>query len=158
VSTDLLIDRTGSLSPDDSKTHLRFPFRLDRECANLHIEFDYSPKLLEDEERARDLLDAAFELYVEPARRAAARANAERYLPLANLVTVSVDDPNRYRGACHRQDPMQRLHLSAVEATPGLLPGRIEEGEWTLTLSVHAIVTESCSYRLKAWATGEGDE
>jgi len=154
----MLVDRTQTLKPVHSKSHIRCSFRLDRSPAKLLIHFSYAPKLLDDRERARRLLEDCIDRYIEPERRLLVRGSLDRYFPLGNLITVSVDDPEAYRGACHRPEPDQRLFLSEAESSPGLTRGRLPPGEWAVTLSVHSIVTDACEYRLRVWTEEEGDE
>ncbi|WP_217593959.1 hypothetical protein [Cohnella sp. GbtcB17] len=147
----MLIDIRANATPEDSRTHVRFAFQLDEPAFAVRIHFEYSPKRLDDDGRARELLKHSFEKYVLPEQRALAKERLDRYLPLNNLITLSVDDPDGYRGACHRHDPVQGLTISEHDASPGLMKGKLAAGEWTITLSLHAIVTDSCAYRLQVW-------
>jgi len=154
----LLLDIENEVTPADTRSHHRYSFKLDRPYAGLRIRFEYSPKILEDRERAAELIKRSIERYVEPERQKLTLEHAEQFQPLRNLITVSVDDSRGHRGACHRQDPVQELYLSEREASPGLTRGVIPEGTWTITLSLHAIVTERCTYRLKVWADEAEEE
>ncbi|MBB6671173.1 hypothetical protein H7C19_10780 [Cohnella nanjingensis] len=147
----------GEAGPDDARTHRRYPFELREPSDGLHIRFAYSPKTLEDREESRLLMERSIALYVAPDQQARALENVDRYYPLKNLITISVDDGRGYRGACHRHDAEQRLFLSEEEASPGLTRGPVEPGRWCVTLSLHAIVTASCSYRLEVWTAEEGE-
>lgn len=148
----MLLDIEHEATPADARTHRRYDFHLDRPCAGLRIRFEYSPKTLEDKELAAEWIRRSIERYVEPERRKLALERADQYLPLRNLITVSVDDSRGHRGACHRQDPVQELFLSERNASFGLTKGAIPEGTCTVTLSFHAVVTERCTYRLQVWA------
>lgn len=147
----MMIDIRTDVTPEHSRTHVRYRFKLDKPAQALRIGFEYSPKLLEDEERARRLLEDSFELYILPEQIKLAKERIDRMLPLSNLMTISVDDPDGYRGACHRHNPNQVFVLSEHEASPGLMKGKIGAGEWTITVSIHSIVSENCSYHLTAW-------
>lgn len=151
----LVLDVKGRVTPEYSKTHLQIPFQLDEDCCRLQLKFEYAPKVLEDRERSLDLLEQSFESYLLPEQREPAITQAERYLPLKNLITLSLDDPLGYRGACHRHDSIQELTLSAGQASPGLMPGPLPAGDWQVTLSIHCIVTDSCDYRLQIWTEKE---
>ncbi len=148
----MLLDIENEVTPADARSHLRYEFKLDRPCAGLWVRFEYSPKILEDRKLTTEWINRSIERYVEPERQKPMLERAEQYYPLRNLITVSIDDSRGHRGACHRQDPVQELYLSEREASPGLTRGTIPEGTWTVTLSLHSIVTERCAYRLKAWA------
>lgn len=151
-----LMDIQGRVTPEQSGTHLRIPFQLTADAERMNIRFAYSPKVLEDRERALALLEASFAKYVLPDQQERVAARAETYLPLNNLITVSLDDEHQYRGACHRHDPVQELHLSELHASPGLVRGLIKPGSWTVTLSIHCIVTDACDYRLEVWTDETG--
>ncbi|WP_028563583.1 hypothetical protein [Paenibacillus pinihumi] len=151
----MFIDIKSAVNPNHSQSHIRYSFPLDRPVKALYLYFEYEPKLLDDNAQGRKLLEQSLERYVLPEQKELALSGIDRYLPLSNLITISVDDPNEYRGACHRHDSIQQLFLSESAASPGLLPGEIITGTWTITLSLHSIVTGSCTYHLKAWAEEE---
>lgn len=153
----LVLDVMGRMTPDNNKTHIRIPFQLDEDCSRLRLKFEYSPKVLEDRGRSLELLNQSFDAYLLPEQKAPALAQADNYIPLKNLITLSLDDPLGYRGACHRHDPVQELALAAREASPGLLPGPLPAGDWEVTLSVHSIVTDTCNYLLQVWAEKENE-
>ncbi|MFC4601417.1 hypothetical protein [Cohnella hongkongensis] len=148
----MLLNIENEVTPADSRSHLRYHFKLDRPCPGLRVRFEYSPKILEERKLAIELIQRSIERYVEPERQKPMLERAEQYAPLRNLITVSIDDSRGHRGACHRHDPVQELYLSEREASPGLKRGTIPAGTWTVTLSLHSIVTERCAYRLKVWA------
>ncbi|SHN61060.1 hypothetical protein SAMN04487896_1612 [Paenibacillus sp. ov031] len=150
-----LLDLQGYASPEDSKTHIRIPFELEEGYVKLNLRLQYTPKTLENRENALRLLKESYDLYILPEHREYAIANADRHLPLKNLITLSLDDARGYRGACHRQDEVQDLYVSEREASPGLLAGELVPGPWSVTLSLHCIVTDTCTYRLEVWTTEE---
>lgn len=151
----MLLNVSGQLAPSDSKRHITYEFRLDKPAAAIKIRFAYGPKLLKDDEQAKDLIMQAIDSYITPEHQSPVREGWRRYLPLKNLLTLSVDDPDGYRGACHRQDAEQNLFLSEQEASEGLMPGKMALGEWSITISAHAVVTERCSYELSVWTEEE---
>jgi len=154
----MLLDVENEVTPADTQTHLRYDFKLNRPCAGIRVRFKYAPKALEDRERAMERIRQSIERYVEPERQELTLERAEQFLPLRNLITVSIDDSRGHRGACHRQDPVQELYLSERKASPGLVRGALPAGTWTVTLSLHAIVTERCAYRLQVWAAETEEE
>ncbi|MFD1773580.1 hypothetical protein [Paenibacillus rhizophilus] len=152
----MLLNVSGQLAPIDSKRHITHQFRLDKPAAAIQIRFAYGPKLLEDDGQAKELIMISIGSYIAPEQQSPVREGWRRYLPLKNLLTLSIDDPDGYRGACHRHDAEQNLFLSEQEASDGLLSGKLALGEWSVTISVHSVVTEHCSYELSIW-TEEAD-
>ncbi len=61
----------------------------------MKIEFSYSPKNLDDEEKAHKYIDDGFEKYAPEPYRKGYKPWYE-YLPVKNLLTVSLDSPDGY--------------------------------------------------------------
>ncbi|QWU16913.1 hypothetical protein SAMN04487895_110175 [Paenibacillus sophorae] len=152
----MLLNVTGQLAPSDSKHHITYEFRLDKPATAIRLRFAYWPKLLKDEGQAMDLIMKSIDTYIAPEHQSPVREGWRRYLPLKNLITLSMDDPNGYRGSCHRHDAEQNLFLSEQEASEGLLAGKLDLGQWNVTVSAHAVITDRCSYELSIW-TEEAD-
>jgi len=66
-----------------------------------------------------------------------------------------MDDPRGYRGAAHRHTPEQEHRLRNADASPGFWPGPIHAGRWRITVSVHAVVTDLCTYELLVLGNSE---
>ncbi|TNJ67720.1 hypothetical protein FE784_02880 [Paenibacillus hemerocallicola] len=142
-----LLDVEAMLKATQTRTHIVYSFSVSEMCRRLHIDFRYSPKTLDDEALAMDIVRQSVHKYGARSEQSIADG-LKKWLPLKNLITVSVDDPSGFRGACHRQHAEQHLFLAADSASPGLMPGPLQVGNWSITLSVHALVTDLCSYRL----------
>ncbi len=164
-----VLDVTRTLTRADQFTHISHPFSVSPGCRALTVEFSYAPKALTDPEALARLLDACYDRYLEPAAKPEVGRYAEECaafadesgeekpekaapptrpkVPLVNLITLSVDDPDGYRGAAHRHDPVQR-HVIGAESTPGFLRGAVQAGPWRAVVSVHSVVTEETTYRL----------
>lgn len=151
---DHLIDVEGVLTPSCSKTHITYCFPLYRKAGELKILFCYDPKVLLDKEKSRELISKGIHQFVEEDQDTDL-ANWERYLPVQNLLTISVEDGNGFRGCAHRQSSQQELIISEQNSSPGLISGALDKGLWKVTISVHAVVTDRCKYSLKVL---EGDE
>ncbi len=142
------------LTPFDEKTNISLPFVVGDDFSFLRFTASYYPKRLTDKEKARVLI---FENIERDGGKEANRENWQNFMPLLNLVTLSLDDSESYRGACHRQADFQTFFLSEKEASPGLIKGEIKKGQWCAVLNVHALVTEKCTYSLKIEGGDEGD-
>ena len=145
----MLLNRREHLTPADHQTHRRYPFQVPSRCQQLRIHVRYAPKFVSKAESA-ELLQRAVTAQVHSfTQRVGAEAAdgwavglraAELIVP--NLVTISLDDASgAYRGAAHRHSPDQTLTLDAEAASPGLIAGALPAGEWSLTLSVHTLVS-----------------
>lgn len=144
---DTLIFAEGVLTPSCSKSHISYSFHLKKESDRLQIEFSYEPKKLSDREKSKALILEGIQNYVDFDQERIAK-EWETYLPVQNLLTISVDDSIEFRGCAHRQSDSQQLFLEKNHASPGLIPGRIIPGQWRITISIHAVVTDNCKYRL----------
>ena len=53
----ILLQKEFKVYYKDEKTNISFPFVVDEDAESLKITFSYSPKLLEDDERANMLIE-----------------------------------------------------------------------------------------------------
>ncbi len=148
-----VLNETVTLLQKDEKTNVPLEFDLEHDAEYLKISYSYSPKRLEDEETARRKVLECL-LRDAPIDDEEYSVDTEKYLPLLNLVTLSLDDENSYRGAAHRQANVQEHILSKDIASPGFIKGEIKKGMWQIVLNVHALVTEKCVCEIKVEAGG----
>lgn len=137
------LDVAGSLKPSSSKTHITYTFQIEKEMDQLEILFTYSPKIMSDDIYAKEIIQKAYNDYGYKAPE-----DLSHTLPLKNLITLSLDGPNRFMGAGHRHSNHQRINIGATNSTPGFETGKITQGMWSITISIHAVVTKSCNYEL----------
>jgi hypothetical protein len=154
---ELLLDVKGQVQPICSKSHISYWFELPEGAERLNIQFAYSPKTLDDEGKAKPLIETAIRQYISPELQTQYLEKWNTYMPLKNLLTISVDDPDQNRGAAHRHAPEQQLNISKLDASPGLVPGNLVPGQWRVTISLHAVVTE-CEYSLQVSKGGADDD
>lgn len=57
-----------------------------------------------------------------------------------NLLTLSVFDPDGFRGAGHRHGDSHEVVLNSNAASPGYRPGHIQAGEWKVVIDTHMIM------------------
>lgn len=151
-----LLEKEIILTPENEKTNILLPFTVQKDSKKLIITYSYWPKELGDCERAREFIEKNLlndthgdrELY----------PSYKEYLPLKNLVTLSLNSPYGYMGAAHRQDKDQHHIISEGFSSVGFLKSKIIKGQWTLYLNVHALVTEKCTCKVKIEVGGEADE
>ena len=147
----VLFEKEFQLFCEQEKTNVTFNFTVPEAAEALKISFSYDPKTLEYSDRAKMLIerniikDAGKDYFRE-------YPSWETYLPLKNLITVSVDDPETYRGCAHRQDKDQVHIIREDFSSRGFAKGRIQAGQWKVVLNLHGIVTEAVNCNLKVEA------
>lgn len=130
----LIFSTKGKITVDNDKTNLIHRFDVPSGVKVMTVKYSYSPKTLENRERAVSIVKDCFEKYDETLI-----GKPAEYLPVKNLVTISIDENGNYRGAAHRQANEQTHILSEEKASPGFIKGKINEGEWDIVLNVHSV-------------------
>ncbi len=70
-----------------------------------------------------------------------------------NMLTLTVFDPDGFRGAGHRGGNTHHVTITAGEATAGYLAGPLPAGAWTFQIDTHMILPgEPCTYELTVMA------
>ncbi|SNX54739.1 hypothetical protein SAMN05660242_2452 [Thermoanaerobacterium sp. RBIITD] len=151
ITMNLIYKTESIVTPLCIKTHITYKLYLPMVCKKLIIEFSYNPKELDNAEESMKIIKKALKNYVNEEDMVYYKENLGNYLPLKNLITLSFDDKNGFRGCAHRQDNVQKLFISNKSASPGLIQGSIPAGYFFITLSLHAIVTDFCKYKLFIW-------
>jgi hypothetical protein len=153
---EVILDKIYRFQDRDSKTNCCIPFSLEKDYEILEFICTYTPKVLEDEGRAKKLIEDALETYV-PAEYREGYGNWKAYLPVLNLLTLSVDYEKRYLGCAHRHDSEQWHRISAQFSSPGFLKQPVLAGGWRALINIHAVVTGHVYYHLRINAY-TGDE
>ena len=146
----ILIEKEFQVFYKDEKTNISFPFDINENVEGLKITFSYDPKILEDDERANMLIEN--NINKDAGEFAHEYSDWDEFKPLKNLITVSVDDPDTYRGCAHRQDKDQVHIIREDFSSRGFHKGKIQKGQWKVVLNLHGIVTESINCKLKVEA------
>lgn len=139
----IIFEKKGKVTPDNDKTNIAYDFEVPEGTKKLVIEYAYSPKELEDRQKALELIRRELENYLGNNNE-----KAENYLPVKNLITLSLDENGKYRGAAHRQPNSQKIEISAESCTPGFTKGAPESGKWRIVLNVHCCVRD-VDYEIK---------
>lgn len=149
-----LLDTEITVLPENEKTNIILPFTVTERAGELIIDYSYSPKLLTDNEKAERLI--CENLLRDAGEDAGEYTDYGKFVPLKNLITLSLDSPTGYSGAAHRQPNEQHHVIKKDFASPGFLKGEIEKGQWRLVLNVHAVVTDEVTCKIRVQA-GESD-
>lgn len=147
----LIFEKKGRITPLDDKTNISFCFYVPQGISKLIIDYSYSPKEFEDKEAAIALINERLAKYLG----AGHSENAEDYLPVKNLITLSLDENGKYRGAAHRQANQQHHEIAAASASVGFEKGTIESGEWRIVFNVHCC---ACDVDFEIKVSGEEEE
>lgn len=143
----ILKNTTLTLRQSEEKTTRHIPFSVPEGVKKLIIAYSYSPKILEDKEKSYELIKE--NIIRDGGEDVEGYKAYEQFMPLKNLVTLSLFSPEGFRGAAHRQAENQLHEISTEAASYGFLKGEITKGQWELCLNVHAIVTEGCKCIIK---------
>lgn len=141
-----LINAIGVLTPPCMKSHITYSFYIGENIKEIIINFQYYPLTLSDRSLSQSIIDDTLSGYGIHDKD---EADWQKYLPLKNLLTLSIDDQLEFRGAAHKHENYQEVHISQASATQGFIKGAIIAGQWKLTISVHALLTEECTYKLE---------
>ena len=142
-SPQILFQHAFKVSYQAHQSHLSYRFNVPANCAILKIYFEYDPLWEKNPKTMRRALDLAG-LYQD---------KVEENAGFRNLITVSLNDPENFRGAHHYFNTQQEMILSASEASLGFIAGEIQAGQWELILSCHGIFSDEIQATLKieAW-------
>ena len=143
----VLLKKSIRVTPEDEKTNVFIPFSVPECCGKIEIDYSYSPKDLEDEKRSRGLIKE--NLIRDGWDEIAEKGDYKEFMPLKNLITLSLDSPEGYVGAAHRQAAIQHHEISEDFASVGFDRVKITAGEWVLALNLHAVVTDECNCEIE---------
>lgn len=119
------------LHKKDKKKHLSYAFEVKENFDILKIEFSYSPKELACKTSSKKIISKCLKKYTDM-EKSEIELKYKNYLPLKNLLTISIDDSNGFRGAAHRQNNNEIFNLSADFASPGMISGLVTKGSWNI--------------------------
>ncbi|MEZ4732301.1 MAG: CehA/McbA family metallohydrolase [Caldilineaceae bacterium] len=75
---------------------------------------------------------------------------------ITNLLTLTLFDPNGFRGAGHRGGDTHEVELTPTAATRGYLIGALPPGEWTVQVDTHMVLPgEPVRYMLEVKAEAD---
>lgn len=144
----LIFEKEGKVLPEQDKTNISIAFTVPDGIEKLVIDYKYSPKTLEDEEKTAAILKESIEKYLGNDYD----ADPKDFMPIKNLITLSLDENGTYRGAAHRQADQQHHEISREFASVGFEKGEITSGSWRLMLNVHCC---ACEVNYNVRITGE---
>ncbi|MBG9979605.1 CehA/McbA family metallohydrolase [Facklamia sp. DSM 111018] len=111
------------------QSHITYEFYLPAAVDQLEIRFTYDPLV----ESNYDHLIPCFE------REGIARDKLQKGDAFRNLLTLSVNDPERFRGAHHYFNQEQEIRIGEQEASLGFVEGPLLAGNWQVVISCHGL-------------------
>lgn len=146
--TCILLERTFVWNPAHSASDVPFDFFCPTSVQELHISFTYAPG--EDDSVAciRQVEDAIARYY-DRYPRELEPMTVQQYLPVKNLITLSLEKDGVYLGNGHRWDTAQEHVISADHASFGFSPPQAMHGQWCGMLHLHEIISPTCTGTLR---------
>jgi len=138
---DILFEIKSCITNKSTQSHIKHTFFVPDHTETLYIDFSFHPSHETSVVKNKQLFEEASQYY-------ATRLSHKSGDQVKNLLTLSVDDHDGFRGARHYHSPTQHVIINDNKSTPGFLNRRNPTGLWSITVSVHAIVTETCEYRM----------
>ncbi|QDP41761.1 CehA/McbA family metallohydrolase [Radiobacillus deserti] len=151
-----LLETRAELTKASMQSHTTYMFYVPEDVEHIMIDFSFDPPHLQDESKALEIVRETLRYY-ELEDETRIDEQALNYLPVKNLLTISIDDPDGFRGARHAHLPKQNVRIGETESSPGMLNRRNPSGLWSITISAHAIVSDICTYTLIVRAAGIPD-
>lgn len=129
MKTRQLFKQDFTLYQSSHQSHIRYEFFVPDNTQALKIKFTYSP-LTED---SYEVLLPTFQ------REGIDGSHLREGDSFRNLLTLSVNDPQKFRGAHHYFNLEQEIDIREEEASDGFVAGPIQGGNWQVIVSCHGI-------------------
>lgn len=139
-----LLEREFVWNPKHSSSDVRFAFLCPEQVQELHIYFSYAP----GEECNADCIqqvEQAMTRYYDRYPRELEPMTVQQYLPVKNLITLSLAKDGVYLGNGHRWDTKQEHIFSQTYAASGFSSPETMSGQWTGMLHLHEIISPECT-------------
>lgn len=124
----------------DTQTNVKIPFEIRNKYKELVIYFTYSPNKSKDD-IARKQVEDALKKYTSGSY-STVKQLASDYLPVDNLITLSLSKNGKYLGAHHNKNNVQEITINNKEASFGFWPVEVEPADWELQLNCHCIASK----------------
>lgn len=134
-----ILDLTIQLDATKTQTNFKIPFKVPQSAEKLVIHFHYSPNQSRDDVAIAQL-ERAISKYAL-AGYSTEQLQVEYYLPVDNLITLSLTKNGQYLGAHHNKSNNQTIIISQETASHGFWPIIIESAQWELQLNCHCIAS-----------------
>ena len=143
-----LLEENYVWTPRNSKTDQTFSFIVPETIEQIKIRFEYSPGKEEDPAVCLPPVRDALNRYYDNYPRDLQPMQEEKFIPIKNLITLSLDKDGVYLGNAHRWAPQQEHLISVQKASLGFVPPAILAGKWNGMLHLHEVLSGTCTGHL----------
>ncbi|MFC0272262.1 CehA/McbA family metallohydrolase [Metabacillus herbersteinensis] len=137
----ILFEIQSTISKKSTQSHLKHTFFVPENTEQIYVDFSFDPPHQMDSIKNTRIIEEAFNYYESD-------LPTMDNEPVRNMLTLSIDDDDGFRGARHYHSPSQHVIVSENNSTPGYLNKKNPTGLWSVTVSIHALVTEHCHINL----------
>ncbi len=129
---EILQQQSLFLTTRENQTHVKLPFIFEKEYDSLTIYFSYTPQIVPEDVAIIAIADALPYYDV-------ASADATDFLPLINLITVSLSYEGNYLGCHHNKRIPQFITIAETGSSLGFIPHKAQPGNWEIQLNLHCV-------------------
>lgn len=133
---EVLFQQILMLTELDNQQHKKIKIFLDQDYEALHIAFSYNPQEVPKELALRVIEETLPQYDWEK------NLQAMDFLPLQNLVTISLAYEGEYLGCRHNKETQQEILISEKESSWGFIPQKVSSGQWEIQLNLHCVQSE----------------
>lgn len=129
----ILLEQTLIFTESDDQQHRKILLELKKGYQELHIDFSYSPQDVPEEKALRSIA-AMLPKYDQKNN-----LQANDFLPLKNLITLSLAYEEAYLGCRHNKKTEQNIMISETASSLGFIPQSVQPGNWEIQLNLHCV-------------------
>ena len=145
----VLFEQEYDWTPADSSQDVPFSFDCPDSVREIRLHFIFSPGLEIADEICRPQVEKALTRYYDCYPRDLQPMDAQKFLPVKNLITLSLDKDGRYLGNAHRWAPDQAHILTETQTSLGFTPPDRLPGHWAGMLHLHEVISPACHGKLR---------
>lgn len=137
------------LKPSDTASDIPFTFQTPQGTCSIEINLHFEPPSEWNHTICRQPVMQALNTYYVGNQTAFSEDQWMEYLPIKNMITVSLDHGNKYLGNAHRWDSNQTHLFTPTYVAQGFLKPESLCGCWSGMLHIHEIISPQCRVELK---------
>lgn len=145
----LLLEQDYRWTPQDAQHDVPFVFTCPAGTKEVRLYFTFSPGKETTDDICRPAVEQALKRYYDRYPRELQPMQADQFLPVKNLITISLDKDGQYIGNAHRWDTNQEHILTTQTASRGFTPPDRLDGPWGGMLHLHEIISPVCRGTLR---------